>query len=138
MRNHASGKCSGSGKREQVVAAEKAAPRSFKVNSSVAAFFFLVADLRPALTSVGPVLDAVQASLGLSGAAMGLLATLPLLIFAAFSPFASTGRVRCFARHARVAFRRVAGSPPGVHDSEAKREHVPRKPEGHAQLSAQE
>jgi CP family cyanate transporter-like MFS transporter len=71
----------------------EAAQRSFKVNYSVLAFFLLAANLRPALTSVGPVLEAIRSSLGLSGAAAGLLATLPLLIFAGFSPFARLGHV---------------------------------------------
>jgi CP family cyanate transporter-like MFS transporter len=70
-----------------------AAQRSFNVNYSVLAFFLLAANLRPALTSVGPVLEAIRSSLGLSGAAAGLLATLPLLIFAGFSPFARLGHV---------------------------------------------
>jgi CP family cyanate transporter-like MFS transporter len=45
-------------------------------------------NLRPALTSVGPVLEEIRSSLGLSGTAAGLLATLPLLMFACFSPLA--------------------------------------------------
>jgi CP family cyanate transporter-like MFS transporter len=71
----------------------EAAPRSFKVSYSVLAFFLVVANLRPALTSVGPVLELIRSSLGLSGAAAGLLPTLPLLIFAGFSPFARLGDV---------------------------------------------
>jgi MFS transporter, CP family, cyanate transporter len=39
------------------------------------------------------VLEAIRSSLGLSGAAAGLLAALPLLIFAGFSPFARLGQV---------------------------------------------
>ena len=50
----------------------EAAQRSFKVDYSVLAFFLLAANLRPALTSVGPVLEAIRSSLGLSGAAAGL------------------------------------------------------------------
>ena len=71
----------------------EAAQRSFRVDYSVLAFFLLAANLRPALTSVGPLLEAIRSSLGLSGAAAGLLATLPLLIFAGFSPFARLGQV---------------------------------------------
>ena len=71
----------------------EAAPRSFAVSYSILAFFLLVANLRPALTSVGPLLEAIRSSLGLSGAAAGLLATLPLLIFAGFSPLARLGDV---------------------------------------------
>jgi MFS transporter, CP family, cyanate transporter len=71
----------------------EAARRSFKVDYSVLALLLLAANLRPALTSVGPVLEAIRSSLGLSGAAAGLLATLPLLVFAGFSPFARLGQV---------------------------------------------
>lgn len=70
-----------------------AAPRSLRIGYGVLAFFLLAANLRPALTSVGPLLAAIQSSLGLSGAAAGFLPTLPLLIFAGFSPFARLGQV---------------------------------------------
>src|SRR6185312_14255420 len=66
---------------------------SFKVRYGILAFFLLVANLRPALTSVGPVLQEIRSSLDLSGAAIGLLGTLPLLVFAGFAPFARLGRV---------------------------------------------
>ncbi|MBG0812802.1 MFS transporter [Planomonospora sp. ID82291] len=39
-------------------------------------------NLRTAVTSVGPVLDEISAGLGMSGAGIGLLTTLPVLIFA--------------------------------------------------------
>jgi CP family cyanate transporter-like MFS transporter len=71
----------------------KVAPRFLTFSYSAFAFFLLVANLRPAVTSVGPVLETIRSSLGLSGAAMGLLATLPLLIFAGSSPFARLGDV---------------------------------------------
>jgi MFS transporter, CP family, cyanate transporter len=67
------------------------ASKSFKVSYSVFAFFLVVANLRPALTSVGPVLDTIRVSLGLSDTAAGLLPTLPLLIFAGFSLLARLG-----------------------------------------------
>lgn len=57
------------------------------------AFCLLVANLRPALTSVGPMLASIRSDLGLSGVTAGLLPTLPLLIFAIFSPLARLGRV---------------------------------------------
>ncbi|GAA4582974.1 CynX/NimT family MFS transporter [Planotetraspora phitsanulokensis] len=41
-------------------------------------------NLRTAVTSVGPVLDQVSTSLGMSGVATGLLTTLPVLSFAVF------------------------------------------------------
>jgi MFS transporter, CP family, cyanate transporter len=71
----------------------QAAPRSFTVSYSTLAFLLLVANLRPAVTSVGPLLEMMRSDLGLSGAMLGLLATLPLLIFAGFSPFARLGQV---------------------------------------------
>nr|BFE82097.1 hypothetical protein GCM10020093_046980 [Planobispora longispora] len=39
-------------------------------------------NLRTAVASVGPVLDHIAAGLGMSGAGVGLLTTLPVLIFA--------------------------------------------------------
>jgi CP family cyanate transporter-like MFS transporter len=70
-----------------------ASQRSFTISYRILAFFLLVANLRPALTSVGPLLAVIRSSLGLSGATAGLLPTLPLLIFAAFAPFARLGDV---------------------------------------------
>jgi MFS transporter, CP family, cyanate transporter len=67
------------------------APRSFKLSYGLFAFFLVAANLRPALTSVGPLLETVRTSLGLSDAAAGLLPTLPLLIFAGLSLFAHFG-----------------------------------------------
>lgn len=54
----------------------------------VAGVLLVAADLRPALTSVGPVLPALRADLGLSATAAGSLSALPLLAFAAASPLA--------------------------------------------------
>jgi MFS transporter, CP family, cyanate transporter len=71
----------------------QAAPKARVISYSVFAFFLLAANLRPALTAVGPLLGAIRASLGLSGTSAGLLPTLPLLIFAGFSPFARLGNV---------------------------------------------
>jgi MFS transporter, CP family, cyanate transporter len=76
----------------ETMTGEAAAP-SRTVSYGVFAFFLLVANLRPALTSVGPLLEAIRSSLHLSGTAAGLLPTLPLLIFAGCSPFARLGRV---------------------------------------------
>src|SRR5262249_26327256 len=56
------------------------------------ALLLLAGNLRPALTGIGPLLEAIRSNLGLSGAAAGFLTTLPLLIFAAFSPFARLGQ----------------------------------------------
>jgi CP family cyanate transporter-like MFS transporter len=67
------------------------------------AFFLLVANLRPALTSVGPMLASIQSNLRLSGAAAGLLPNLPLLIFAIFSPVAHLGCVSESSGHWQAA-----------------------------------
>ncbi len=75
------------------MAIEKAPRRSFTFSYGIFAFLFLVANLRPALTAVGPVVDDIRTSLGLSAAAAGLLAALPLLIFAGCSPLAGLARV---------------------------------------------
>jgi CP family cyanate transporter-like MFS transporter len=71
----------------------RGATRGARAAYSVIAFFLLAANLRPALTSVGPLLGAIRSDLGLSATLVGLLATLPLLIFAGFSPFARLGEV---------------------------------------------
>jgi CP family cyanate transporter-like MFS transporter len=55
----------------------------------------IAANLRPSLTGVGPLLDRIQADLGLSPAVAGLLNTLPLLAFAGISPMVP----RLAARH---------------------------------------
>ena len=47
------------------------------------------ANLRAPLTSVGPLVSDIRASLGISSFAAGFLTTLPLLAFAAVSPFAA-------------------------------------------------
>jgi MFS transporter, CP family, cyanate transporter len=82
-----------SGKMVTDVTPTRGDARSLRAAYSVIAFFLLVANLRPALTSVGPLLEAIRSSLGLSGAAAGLLSTLPLLVFAGFAPFARLGHV---------------------------------------------
>jgi CP family cyanate transporter-like MFS transporter len=48
----------------------------------------LAFNLRPAAISVGPVLDEITGELGMSGAAAGLLTTLPVLAFAVFGALA--------------------------------------------------
>lgn len=56
----------------------------------------VAANLRAPLTGVGPVLDQIQAEMGLSPMTAGLLTTLPLLAFAALSPLVP----KLTARHA--------------------------------------
>lgn len=59
---------------------------------SIIPFLLLAANLRPALTSVGPLVGEIQSATGLSGTAAGFLNSLPLLAFAAFAPLAHFGR----------------------------------------------
>jgi CP family cyanate transporter-like MFS transporter len=60
----------------------------------IAGILVLASNLRPALTGVGPLVDDIRADLGLSGAAAGFLAALPLLMFAVFSPVSSAVALR--------------------------------------------
>lgn len=53
---------------------------------SFVALLILAANLRPALTTVGPLVSSIQDATGLSAAAVGLLSSLPLLALAAFAP----------------------------------------------------
>lgn len=52
----------------------------------IAGFLLIAANLRAALTSVGPLLETIRADLGLTTGAAGFLGTLPLLTFAVVSP----------------------------------------------------
>jgi CP family cyanate transporter-like MFS transporter len=54
----------------------------------VLAIVFVGMNLRPALLSVGPLVDSLHADLGLSAVALGTLITLPVLCFGAFAPLA--------------------------------------------------
>jgi CP family cyanate transporter-like MFS transporter len=54
----------------------------------IAGLVLVCLNLRPALSSVSPVLAWVQASLGLSATAAGLLTTLPVLCLGVFAPLA--------------------------------------------------
>ncbi|MFG2375133.1 MFS transporter [Streptomyces sp. NPDC048504] len=49
--------------------------------------FLVAANLRPAITSFGPVVGLIARHTGLSSAELGVLGALPLLAFAAVSPF---------------------------------------------------
>ena len=53
------------------------------------AFVLLAANLRPALTSVAPLIGQISTSTGISNGVAGLLTGLPLLAFAVLSPIAS-------------------------------------------------
>ncbi|WP_119731043.1 CynX/NimT family MFS transporter [Thermomonospora amylolytica] len=63
---------------------------------SVALIVLAALNLRPAVTTVGPLLTAIQADLDLSGAAAGALTTLPVLCFGAVGLAAPAlrGRIR--------------------------------------------
>jgi CP family cyanate transporter-like MFS transporter len=52
----------------------------------IAGFLLLAANLRAAITSVGPLLETIRADLGLTSGQAGFITTLPLLTFAAVSP----------------------------------------------------
>ena len=52
----------------------------------IAGFLLIAANLRAALTSVGPLVETVRGDLGLTAGEAGFLGTLPLLTFAAVSP----------------------------------------------------
>jgi CP family cyanate transporter-like MFS transporter len=52
----------------------------------IAGFLLLAANLRGALTAVGPLLETIRADLGLTAGEAGFIGTLPLLTFAAVSP----------------------------------------------------
>jgi MFS transporter, CP family, cyanate transporter len=67
--------------------------RSTDTNAAVLliALLAVAANLRPALTSVGPLIEVIRHDLDLSATAAGLLNSLPLFAFAAFSPLAHFG-----------------------------------------------
>lgn len=49
-------------------------------------FLLIAANMRAALTSVGPLLETIRREVGLSAGEAGFIGTLPLLTFAAISP----------------------------------------------------
>nr|WP_264807259.1 MFS transporter [Cytobacillus sp. NCCP-133] len=53
----------------------------------MAGIVFVAFNLRPAITSVGPLIGAIRDEIGISNGAAGLLTTLPLVAFALLSPF---------------------------------------------------
>jgi CP family cyanate transporter-like MFS transporter len=54
----------------------------------ILALFLVGINLRPALSSVGPVLAAISSGIGLSSTGAGLLTTLPVVCFGVFAPLA--------------------------------------------------
>ncbi|MGH3144777.1 MAG: CynX/NimT family MFS transporter [Rubrobacter sp.] len=63
-------------------------PSGFRVALVVVGILLLAANLRPALTSVAPLIGQIRADAGLSNGLAGLLTTLPLLAFGLLSPVA--------------------------------------------------
>src|SRR5216683_2324450 len=63
-------------------------PSRFSRVLLLAGIILLAANLRAAITSVGSLMGAIRADNGLSDGLAGLLTSLPLLAFAALSPFA--------------------------------------------------
>src|SRR6478736_1149097 len=74
----------------------RTAPRSSGATASrrrstitlLAAVCLVAANMRPAITGLGPLLDQIGADTGLSVSALGLLAAVPLVAWALFSPLA--------------------------------------------------
>lgn len=56
----------------------------------ITGILLVAANLRPVLTSVGPLLDEIGTETGLGAPALGLLAAVPLLAFALISPLAQS------------------------------------------------
>ncbi|MCY7820637.1 CynX/NimT family MFS transporter [Bacillus inaquosorum] len=65
-------------------------PQNKKIQSFwlIAGIIFIAFNLRPAITSVGPVISSIRAELHMSNGAAGFLTALPLLSFAILSPLA--------------------------------------------------
>lgn len=54
----------------------------------VIGIIFIAFNLRPAITSVGPIIDAIRSDLGISNGVAGFITTVPLISFAILSIFA--------------------------------------------------
>src|SRR5699024_6013867 len=52
----------------------------------VVAIILIASNLRPAITSVGPIIDLLRESLSLSNFSIGILTSLPLIAFGIMSP----------------------------------------------------
>lgn len=72
-----------------------ARPAGREVGLALMSIMLVSACLRPAITSVGPLLDDIGQDTGLSSLRLGLLGALPLVMFAVLSPFSGLlGRLR--------------------------------------------
>lgn len=56
---------------------------------AAAGIMLVAANLRPSVVAVGPIVDVIKTSTGWSSSVVGLLTTLPVLMFGATAPFAS-------------------------------------------------
>lgn len=56
----------------------------------VVGILFIAVNLRVPFTAIAPVLPLIQNDFGLSSSSVGLLTSLPLLAFAAFSPLSAS------------------------------------------------
>ncbi|KKE80224.1 MULTISPECIES: CynX/NimT family MFS transporter [Bacillaceae] len=54
----------------------------------ISGIVLIALNLRPAITSVGPIIGSIQADVGLSSSSAGLLTSLPVIAFAIMSPLA--------------------------------------------------
>lgn len=63
-----------------------ASPRTRSAALLIVTVLVVAANMRPTITSVGPVIDRIGADTGLGSAALGLLGAIPVLAFAAVSP----------------------------------------------------
>lgn len=65
-------------------------PHNKKIQSFwlITGIIFIAFNLRPAITSVGPVISSIRAELHMPNGAAGFLTALPLLSFAVLSPLA--------------------------------------------------
>ncbi|MCP2635711.1 MFS transporter [Microbacterium sp. HD4P20] len=68
----------------------RSASRSTSVVLLIAAVCLVAANMRPTITGLGPLLDQIGADTGLSIAVLGVLAAVPLIAWALFSPLAHT------------------------------------------------
>jgi len=69
---------------------DTAAERRTSIVLLIAAVCLVAANMRPTITALGPLIDQIGADTGMSVAALGALAAVPLVAWALFSPVAHT------------------------------------------------
>jgi MFS transporter, CP family, cyanate transporter len=82
------GRCGVKGKAPTKGAPGRPGQSRFRAALVVVGILLLAANLRPALTSVAPLIGQIRTEVGLSNGVAGLLTTLPLLAFGVLSPVA--------------------------------------------------